>query len=66
MAAFYDNCKMLDKDNNFMAYVDKHKMDWYIKKNLADKIDEKTFKINLQKLINIKVCIIVKLRFVIL
>lgn len=46
MAAFYDNCKMLDKDNKFMSFVDQDKMDWYLKKNLAEKIDEKTFKIN--------------------
>lgn len=46
MPAFYDNCKMLDKDNNFMSFVDQNKMNWYIKKNLAEKIDEKTFKIN--------------------
>jgi hypothetical protein len=46
MAAYYDNCKMLNKDNQFMSFVDQNKMDWYIKKNLAEKIDEKTFKIN--------------------
>lgn len=46
--ATYDNCKMINFDGSFMAYVDKKKMDWYIKKNLAIAVDEKTFKLTFE------------------
>lgn len=42
----YDNCKMLNVTGEFMCYTDKNKMNWYLKKNLATQIDEKTFKLN--------------------
>lgn len=41
----YDGCKMLSKDGEFMAFCNKKRMDWYIRKNLAIRIDDKTFQL---------------------
>lgn len=41
----YDNCEMLSPAGESMAFVSKKSMNWYLRKNLATRIDEKTFQL---------------------
>lgn len=41
----YDNCQMLSPEGELMAKVPQHRMDWYLKRNLAIKIDKKVFQL---------------------
>lgn len=44
----YDNCEMLSPAGEFMAFVSKKSMKWYVKRDLAIKIDEKTFQLTFE------------------
>jgi exonuclease 3'-5' domain-containing protein 2 len=41
----YDNCRLLSPEGKFMAFCDRKRYDWYLKKNLAVKIDDKTIQL---------------------
>jgi len=42
----YGNWKALYPDGSFMFYCDEKKADWYLSRNLANLVEEKTFKLN--------------------
>jgi len=43
----YDNCKIYFKTGEFSAYISKGKMEWYLEKGLAYRIDDISIKLNL-------------------
>lgn len=42
----YDNCRIYSPNGELMGFVDKDRYDWYLKKNLAVALDEKSIKLN--------------------
>lgn len=42
----YDNCVMLSQSGDFMCYISRKKLDWYVKKDLAEQIDDTTIQLN--------------------
>ena len=41
----YDNCTMYGPDNEWMCACDHKKMNWYLDRNLAEKLSDNTFKL---------------------
>lgn len=44
----YDNCAMYSPSGEFMAYVPLRRMNWYLKREIAKKLDEKAFQITFE------------------
>lgn len=44
----YDNCKMLSPEGQFMAHCSKKRMNWYLKRGLAESVNETTFKLTFE------------------
>lgn len=44
----YDNCNMLTPEGAHMAYVPFKRMQWYLDRNLAEKIDDTTFRLTFE------------------
>src|SRR5271154_4010708 len=42
----YDNCRLYGPDGLFMAFCDKKRFNWYLKKGLANQIDDKSIQLN--------------------
>lgn len=42
----YGNFKMISIDGNFLAYTDLKRMNWYLDRDLADKVDDKIYQLN--------------------
>ena len=42
----YENCMMLSIDGDFLAYTDLKRMNWYMDRDLADRVDDKTYQLN--------------------
>lgn len=43
---YYDNCKIMLPDGKFGGYASRRKINWYLKKGIADKIDDNAIKLN--------------------
>ncbi|GMH33336.1 hypothetical protein BSKO_01170 [Bryopsis sp. KO-2023] len=43
----YDNCMMLSVDGDLLCYCDRRRLDWYLKKGLANKISDEPYTIQL-------------------
>ncbi|ORY49756.1 hypothetical protein BCR33DRAFT_713369 [Rhizoclosmatium globosum] len=44
-APLYDNCKLLGKDGALMAMISRKRRDWYLKKGIAEVVDESSIRI---------------------
>lgn len=45
----YDNCRLFSPDGKFINFCPKHKLDWYLKRNLGEMyLDDKTLKLNFE------------------
>jgi hypothetical protein len=44
----YSNCSIYHQDGTLMCYCSDKKMRWYLKKNLAEQIDEKAIKLTFE------------------
>lgn len=44
----YDNYKMLNQDGSFMCFINEKRFKWYLKKNIANKIDDHTIQITFE------------------
>lgn len=44
----YQNCVIQNKDGTFLCYCNKKKIRWYIKKGIADEIDEHTIRLRFE------------------
>lgn len=42
----YENCKMLSVNGDFLAYTDLKRMNWYLDRDLAIKLGDKSFQLN--------------------
>ena len=45
----FDNCKILSIDGDFLGYCDYKRVIYYVRKNLADKIDDKTIQLKFKE-----------------
>ena len=47
-SAIYDNCELYSPDDIFLGYIPRHRLDWYVSKDIADKISENKIKLKFQ------------------
>jgi hypothetical protein len=43
--SLYDNCVIYSPDNQLMCYCPRNKIDWYLKRNLAERIDDNSIRL---------------------
>ena len=51
----YENCEMLSINGDFLAYTDLKRMNWYVDRDLANKIDDKKLELEIAKEANIRI-----------